>query len=164
MQLQLGTRIALVNVKHNKLAKEKGSAENGGKMTKRFLMVAVAVAGMFMGLNAQAADVPAEKEVVVGVNDAYIPSGFDSTSDVFVVVNGIFPNGCYRWSRAEVAHPTTSLHEVKSVAKVSQGMCLMVLVPFTKEVRLGTIGAGEHKVRFMNGDGTYLEKGLVIEE
>jgi len=118
-----------------------------------------------LGATAWAAEsTPQEKEVVIGVNDAYIPGGFDSTSDVFVVVNGIFPNGCYRWARADVTHPSPTIHEVRSIAKVSQGMCLMVLVPFTKEVRIGQIGAGNHKIRMMNGDGTYLEKDLNIEE
>lgn len=106
---------------------------------------------------------PADREVVVGITDVYVPGGFDSTSDVFVVVNGIFPNGCYKWSRANVNHISASSHEVKSVAKVSQGMCLMVLVPFTKEVPLGVLGKGTHNVRFSNGDGTYLEKNIVIE-
>ena len=43
---------------------------------------------------------PLTKEVQVGINDAYIPGGFDSSSDVYVVTSGIFPNGCYRWNRA----------------------------------------------------------------
>lgn len=131
---------------------------------KNLFVAAVAVVGLTTSLPIFAAQQPNEKEVVVGVNDAYIPGGFDSTSDVYVVVNGLFPNGCYRWSRADVAHPEKSVHEVRSIAKVSQGMCLMVLVPFTKEVRVGVIGSGEHKVRLMNGDGTYLEKSLTIEE
>jgi hypothetical protein len=42
-------------------------------------------------------------------------------------------------------------------------MCLMMLVPFTNEVNLGRLGAGEHVVHFMGGDGTYLEKKIVIE-
>jgi hypothetical protein len=140
-----------------------GINNNGGymKLAKSLLMgLTVALA---MTATAKAADLPSEKEVVVGINDAYVPGGFDASSDVFVVVNGIFPNGCYKWSRADVNHKTTSLHEVKSVARVSQGMCLMVLVPFTKEVQMGVLGAGDHKVRFLNGDGTYLEKDLTIE-
>lgn len=107
---------------------------------------------------------PTEKEVVIGINDVYVPGGFDSSSDVYVVMSGIFPNGCYRWSRANVVHSDTFHHEVKSIANVSQGMCIMVLVPFTKEVRLGQFAAGKHTLRFVNGDGTYLEKSLTIEE
>lgn len=103
------------------------------------------------------------KEMMVGISDAYVPGGFDSDSDAFVVVNGIFPNGCYRWSRADVTHEAANLHEIRNYAKVQSGMCIMVLVPFTKEVHLGKLTAGTHKLRFLNGDGTYLEKQLTVE-
>ncbi|WP_415063618.1 hypothetical protein, partial [Bdellovibrio sp.] len=80
---------------------------------------------------------PVEKEVQIGISGVYVPGGFDSSSDVFVVVNGIFQNGCYKWKRADVSHQDAFSHEIKSIASVSQGMCLMVLIPFQKEVRLG---------------------------
>lgn len=122
-------------------------------------LIAVAMVSGF----AQAAT-PIEKEVSVNVSEVYVPSGFDSDSDVFVVVSGVFPNSCYRWKDAKVASDKqTNVHEVRSTAAVSQGMCLMVLVPFQREVRLGKLGSGEHKVRFVNGDGTYLEKSVIIE-
>jgi hypothetical protein len=109
-------------------------------------------------------EMPTEKEVAVNINDAYIPNSFDSNSESYVIVNGLFPNGCYRWRRADVNHRTGNVHEVKSVAAVSQGMCIMVLTPFTKEVRLGKLEAGKHEIRFVNGDGTFLKKELIIEE
>ncbi|MGZ3768849.1 MAG: hypothetical protein ACXVCP_05090 [Bdellovibrio sp.] len=122
----------------------------------------------FFALSAQAqpgqSQVPQEKEVQVSLSGVYVPGGFDSASDTFVVVNGIFPNGCYRWSRAEVSDVNDFTHEIKSIAAVSQGMCIMVLVPFQKEVRLGKFRAGTHTLRFANGDGTYFEKNLKIEQ
>lgn len=112
---------------------------------------------------AQAEEVPSTREVVVGVSDVFVPGGFDSEADAYVVASGIFPNGCYRWKGASVKNTDRYHHEIQSVATVSQGMCLMVLVPFTKEIRLGKLGSGEHKLKFINGDGTYLEKTLNIE-
>ena len=110
------------------------------------------------------ADQPsAPKEVQIAINNVYIPGGFDSSSDVFVVVNGIFPNGCYKWSRADVINKETYTHEISSIAAVNPGMCIMVLVPFQKEVRLGKFSAGKHTLRFLNGDGTYLEKSMIVE-
>jgi len=110
------------------------------------------------------AEAPAEREVVVSISDAFIPSGFDVNSESYVVVNGLYPNGCYRWKAAAVASDETGLtHEVRSLATVRSGMCLTVLVPFTQEVKLGKLRAGDHAVRFMNGDGTYLEKHLVVQ-
>lgn len=65
-----------------------------------------------------------EKTVQIGFSDAFIPSGFDSNSDTFVVANGLFPNGCYRWNEANVSHKESNLHEIKATATVSQGMRL----------------------------------------
>jgi hypothetical protein len=104
------------------------------------------------------------REVIVGINDAFIPGGFDIYSDTYVVASGIFPNGCYRWSRSDIKHVDQFNHEIRSIANVQQGMCIMVLVPFSKEVKLGKFSAGKHTLKFVNGDGTYLEKTMVVEE
>ena len=95
----------------------------------------------------------------------FIPGGFDSESDAYVVVNGLFPNGCYSWNRADVTKDVEpNIHEVRSVATVRQTMCIMVLVPFTKELHLGQLDSGDHTIRFMNGDGTFIERTLHVEE
>ncbi len=125
------------------------------------LLFAAAVG--FSGISANAA-LPSKIDVPVSINEAFIPGGFDADSDVYVIVSGLFSNSCYSWKTANVAHNKATLtHEVMATASVSQGMCLMVLVPFSKEVQLGKLGPGEHKIRFLNGDGTYMEKILVLE-
>lgn len=129
---------------------------------KSLLAATVLLFGMNVFADQADQQLPPEKEVLVGISGAYIPAGFDSASDVFVVVNGIFQNGCYKWKRADLNHKGF-FHEIKSVASVSQGMCLMVLVPFQKEVRLGKFDSGKHTLRFLSGDGTYLEKTMVVE-
>lgn len=108
-------------------------------------------------------ELPVVKDVVVGINDVFVPGGFDSQSDSYVVVSGIFPNGCYQWKGASVKNTSDLTHEITSVAKVSQGMCIQVLIPFSKDIRLGKLSTGTHSLRFMSGDGTYLEKSLVVE-
>jgi hypothetical protein len=131
---------------------------------KKLIGLAGLLAVLSAPLSVQADDaLPVQKEVTVGVSDAYIPAGFDSDSDAFVVVSGIFPNGCYSWKGGMVNHVSKMTHEVRSQALVSQGMCLMVLIPFSKEIRLGKLDSGEHTLRFLNGDGTYLEKKLTVE-
>lgn len=106
---------------------------------------------------------PVERDVQIGISGVFVPGGFDSNSDVYVVVNGIFQNGCYKWKRADVVNKDDFNHTVKSIASVSEGMCIMVLIPFQKEVRLGKFAPGKHNLRFENGDGTYLEKSVNIE-
>jgi hypothetical protein len=136
------------------------------KTTNSIKMMAIAalLGAQVYGTLAKAVnDVPPAKEVIVGLNDVYVPAGFDSEADAYVVVNGIFPNGCYRWKGAEVDHKDSFNHEIRSKAMVSQGLCLMVLMPFQKEVRLGQLESGTHQLRFVNGDGTYLEKTMKVE-
>lgn len=128
-------------------------------MTKFLLALTIAA----FSLPLARADEPKTRDVVVSIADAYVPSGFDSSSDAFVVVSGIFPNSCYRLKDATVEHVGPALHEVTTYATVTEGLCLMVLVPFNKEARLGKLQAGEHKLRFMNGDGTFMERNLVVE-
>ncbi|MGK5085400.1 hypothetical protein WDW37_19100 [Bdellovibrionota bacterium FG-1] len=103
-------------------------------------------------------------EVNVGVSSVFVPSGFDSNSDVAVIANGIFPNSCFQWSRAEVSRNPEGVIEVHPMAKVRAGMCLMVLMPYVTEISLGKLERGEHWVRFIGGDGAYLEKKIVIEQ
>jgi hypothetical protein len=133
-------------------------------MTK-ILFTAMIALGMTGFSFAAHADQPAQpaKEMLVGISDAFVPGGFDTNSEAYVVANGMYPNGCYKFSRAEVSNQAGLVHEVRIFAAVQQGMCLMVLVPFTKEVSLGKLEAGVHKVRFMGGDGTFLEKTLEIK-
>lgn len=107
-------------------------------------------------------DVPSEENIVT-ISSVHIPQGFDSDSDVFVVASGVYPNGCYRWKEAKIENVSDYRHNITAVADVSQGMCIMVLVPFTKEIRLGKLSPGKHNLRFLAGDGTYFEKDLVVE-
>lgn len=136
------------------------------KLKTLSLVIAMGLVGSFQFAGAQTSSQQprqAQREVMIGISDAFIPGGFDSASDAYVVTSGVFPNGCYRWSRAEVSHLPGNVHEVRSFAKVQTGLCIMVLVPFTKEVQLGQLESGTHKVRFISGDDTYLEKQLIVE-
>lgn len=105
-----------------------------------------------------------EKEIQVSINDALVPATVKAGDEVKAVISGLFNNGCYRYNRSTVVHDNPNdIHEVSTYALVSQGMCIMVLVPFTREVELGSFSRGEHRLRFMNGDGTYMEKRLTAQ-
>ncbi len=105
---------------------------------------------------------PRRREVNISVGDAIFPAGFDRNSEVTVVLSGILPNGCYSFSRTDVSRSVEGV-QIQAKATVREGMCMMVLIPFSKEVSLGRLGAGRHTVQFMNGDGTYWEKTVSIE-
>lgn len=107
-------------------------------------------------------DVPV-KDNIISISSVHIPSGFDSDADTFIVVSGVYPNGCYRWKEAKIENASEYQHNITAIGTVSQGMCIMVLVPFTKEIHLGKLVSGTHNLRFLDSDGTYFEKELVVE-
>lgn len=133
-------------------------------MKKSLSVIIMTVLMALTGLNASAIDIfEKNHKEVVSVSDVYIPSGFDSGSDAFIVVNGFFNNGCYSWDGADVMLKDEFTREVKVNANVREGLCTMALEPYTKEIRLGQLVAGTHTLRFDNGDGTYFEKSFEVE-
>lgn len=127
------------------------------------MFMLIASAAMVLSFSNPAVAADGDREVSVGLSGVFVPGGFDSTSDAYVVVSGIFQNGCYKWSRAEILSRDAFTHEISPKAIVTPGMCIMVLIPFQKEVRLGQLQAGKHSLKFLGGDGTYIEKTLVVE-
>jgi hypothetical protein len=132
----------------------------GGSM-KQILISFAAICATFAGVSAFADIIT--KEVVITVSDVFVPGKVSASEDAKVVVSGMFPNSCYSWSRAEVREKDQKDYNVRAMAMVSQTMCLMVLVPYTKEINLGHLPPGEHLLRFINGDDTWFEKKLVVE-
>jgi hypothetical protein len=133
------------------------------KLTHFILSALVATSFGSFAFADQQTPTPKTKEVVVSISEVYVPGGFDSNTEAFVVASGVFPNGCYQWSEAKIENKDNNVIEVTATAKVTQGMCIMVLVPFNKEIRLGRLSKGEHTLRFINGDGTFLEKTITVE-
>jgi hypothetical protein len=107
-------------------------------------------------------DPPRSKEVVVDISSVFIPNGF-GTNDPFAVISGIFPNSCYAFKGVSVNRVTPNLHEVRAIANVRQGMCLMMLIPYSEEAALGKLDRGTHTLRFMSSNGTYTERTVEIQ-
>lgn len=130
----------------------------------RGLRVLTMILPVVFSLSARGDEVKSKtRDVTVALGDVFIPSGFDSRSEAYVIASGIFPNTCYYWKHATVDNKDSLTHEIRSIATVSSGLCLMVLIPFSKEIRLGQLIAGDHVLRFVNDDGTYFEKIIKIE-
>lgn len=113
---------------------------------------------------AGADETPVTKEVTLNMNDVFIPETVERGTDAKIVLTGMFPNSCYRWSRSEVTNSNGNRHQVKAMGLVTiNTMCLMVLVPYSKQVNLGQLPPGEHTLRFVNGDDTYFDRKLVVQ-
>ena len=65
-------------------------------LTKIFLTIA-----LVLSATAAHAEV-ATRDITISINDVFVPEKLDNRADAYVVVSGIFPNGCYRWKQAKV--------------------------------------------------------------
>lgn len=136
-------------------------------LTKTFILglsaALLSLSAVWYGMPAAAAQESITKDVVMTIQDVYVPGGLSQDADSYVVINGTYPNSCYSWGRSEVHRSGDFNHEIRAIAKVNQGMCLMVIVPYNHDVRLGKLSSGRHTLKFINGDGTYFERQLIVE-
>lgn len=116
----------------------------------------------FPVLPSLAKESPLANEVQIRINTVIVSGPYDPNTDVSVAVQGLFQNSCYAWSRAEVRNIDDYNHEIKTFASVQQSPCLMILTPFEQEIHFGRLLSGEHNLKFLNGDGTYLEDSLSV--
>ena len=123
----------------------------------------IAVLTVFCAATAVGEESYTEKEIGLGVIDAYIPASQRADRDAHIVVNGLFPNSCYSFSGADVTHIDDFTHKIRTVVKVRSGVCSRVLKPFTEQIPLGKLKRGEHKITLVADDDTYFEKILLID-
>lgn len=118
-----------------------------------------------INFNAMAVGFPlSEKEILFYVSDTIVPSKVKAHEEVKAVVSGFMPNSCYSYSRSKVEKDEKGKEiSISTFAIVRPGTCLSVIVPFTKEVKLGTLEYGEYKVKFLGPDETSTEKTMIVE-
>ena len=110
-----------------------------------------------LGLALLAGGAPAASAVGVLVpvssQEVFVPKGFDDNDQVVVVLDGYLPNSCYQLDSVsqsiDVATKTITLQQM---ARVYPGQCLMALVPFTTEVKLGILSNGQYKIATNRGN------------
>jgi hypothetical protein len=114
------------------------------------IVFAAALSGHEERLNIASVDAPSG--VVAGF-------GFD------VTIHGMLPNSCYHFERAEILFDRTTAPprlDIRAIAHVSEGLCLMVLTPYSAVVHFGPVPAGENVLRFLNADGSSFERRLFV--
>lgn len=102
-------------------------------------------------------------EEVAPVSDAYVPEQTKSNEPTYVIVSGMFRNGCLNYDRAFTTPMDGNTIEVRVLASVTEGPCTMAKKPYRREVTLGTLPAGEHILVFVSGDGSRFERVLNVD-
>lgn len=113
-------------------------------ITKSLMLSVLLVGGVAMADNSIGEPVT----VSVPLSSAYIPGGFDSNDRAELVVEGLFPNTCYRVGPYEKSMDSTGKELlITQMAYKYQGMCLMMLVPFSQTVQMGIMKANTYTVK-----------------
>jgi hypothetical protein len=95
--------------------------------------------------------------VLMSVERLYVPVGFDDNDEIQVVVEGKFPDTCYRVAFNEVdVDAATNVVRVRQWARKFPGICLPVILPFTAEARVGQLPRGEYSVQANGVDAEQL--------
>lgn len=86
----------------------------------------------------------------------YIPNGFDTNDHVQVVGEGAFANTCYRPAKYDIkVDHSKKVVYVKPKAYKYNGMCLMMIVPYSQTIDLGILKAGKYDVVQLDADKAY---------
>lgn len=112
----------------------------------RFLILTLsALAGV------AAAQHPITEYVDIESKFLFAPVGFDSNDEIMVVLDGYLPNTCYRLTQPEIVGLETKNISIQPLAYIAAGNCLPFAVPFTQEVRLARLDAGNYTVTTNKG-------------
>lgn len=117
------------------------------------VIVLLGLISSLAGLQAQAQEAKKAKEqlVRVSISKAYIPQGFDNNDITKVVIEGYFPNTCYRIKKQESGdikiNSEDKTIEITQRAYLYEGNCLMMMVPYSEIVEVGKLeSVGDYKI------------------
>jgi hypothetical protein len=102
------------------------------------------------------------EEVVINVDNIFIPKGFDSNDDSEITLTGYLPNTCYVRAKAKTDIVGEKIAIEVSATKVNDRNCIMAVVPFILPVKLGVLKTGTHDISvntFMNSKITIAQPG-----
>ncbi len=120
--------------------------------------IAVGLLGVFSFASPALAD----EIVTAEAQQLFVPTGFDDNDKAQVVVDGYYPNSCYRLEPSVLeVDLDKKLITIEAKARVVSGFCLQVLVPYSDVVELGILPRGQYTVRTSD---LRLEKTLVVSE
>tara|TARA_B100001094_G_scaffold332854_1_gene406881 strand:+ start:1610 stop:2347 length:738 start_codon:yes stop_codon:yes gene_type:complete len=102
-------------------------------------------------------------EVTAPIEKVYVPYGFDDNDNTEIVVQGFFPNPCYRLGHAgyDVDHSNHRINVwvTSYFYPNSENVCPNMVIPFVQGIKVGILPVGEYQVTF-KGDYT---KGVKLQ-
>lgn len=79
------------------------------------------------------------------VSTVYAPGGFDDNDNIQVVIEGIFPNTCYKSGPSKVSIAGERI-QIAQMAYYYDGHCFQMMVPYEKVIDIGILKAQNYSV------------------
>ena len=85
--------------------------------------------------------------------------------NVKVWINGVFKNGCYSWSHAEVVESQREdfIITLYPIAQFYTGICTMALSHYNKVIHLKIIDPGNYRILVQTSGGRVMERNTSVE-
>ncbi|MEZ4742370.1 MAG: hypothetical protein R3B45_07980 [Bdellovibrionota bacterium] len=95
------------------------------------------------------------EETLAPVERVFVPSGFDDNDVSEVVVQGVFPNSCYRtWRNGYTIDESSRTITVWVTAYMHKSLlCAQVMTPYIVPVKLGILKVGSYEVKALGLSG-----------
>lgn len=106
---------------------------------------------------------PVQPSIVESLfHTGYLPNGFDTNDYVQIVGEGTYSNTCFRPAAYDIRvdHPAKKVFVTPKAYKYD-GMCLMMMVPYSQVINLGMLKAGNYQV-VQQGETNYSMGNIAI--
>lgn len=100
---------------------------------------------LFLGPSLFGADSHRPALVEAMISTVYAPAGFDDNDNIQIVIEGIFPNTCYKSGPSKVS-VTGERIQIVQQAYYYDGHCFQMMVPYEKVIDIGILKAQNYSV------------------
>lgn len=88
-------------------------------------------------------------------SELVVDKNYGSYEDVQIILNGIFPNGCYQKGETLVEKVGNEIFIKNRVVFYKDTMCTMALVPYSDSIQIHNLEMGKHIIFVKDKYGNY---------
>lgn len=106
-----------------------------------------------------------QEQVSIGLNNVYVPKGFDANDSVEIVVVGELPNTCYLrpHGNAKIIGRDVIIEMEATKLSGPDVNCIMALVPYVVSVPLGQMNEGHYDIWVNAGTTSETSSSIFVE-
>ena len=114
------------------------------------VVVFLSVLAFLLGPSPSSATSPSDRQSVslaIEAREIYVPESLGDQEEAVVVLDGSMPDSCYKLAGYSIHYAVaTRTYEITQMARRLSGTCLPMTVPYSVDVHLGRLPAGQYRV------------------